>query len=114
MSGSLYDDLAESRSLRVRQSDLEDEYDRPQDEPEDGAAAELCKTVAVGTYPTVAGRTFAVAPIDPDGDEVEGATPTFTDVSDRVFFAIHLGTTAPPVGSRVIVEHSGGRATFVY
>ena len=70
-----------------------------------------CRTTSVDTYPTAAGRVYMVRPDAYSGDEAEGATVTKTAISEP-FPAVHIGATAPPQGTAVLVYRAGGRWVF--
>lgn len=103
----------EGRRLRSTDIEFAGDLNRLVGAPAIVTPAIVCKTVAVGTYPTVAGRYYAVRPISLFGDEVEGATPAVADSGPGHFFAVHLGTNVPPVGTRVfVVATPEGRRAF--
>lgn len=65
---------------------------------------QVCRTAALpgSAYPTHPNRFYGVVPLREDGPEVEGGVATFED-RGAAFLALHVGSTAPPSGSRVIV-----------
>jgi hypothetical protein len=83
--------------------------------PPDGptSAALVVKTVTKATYPTAAVAAYAVQLAIPVVVEVEGAVPTFTDITGT-FYAINLGTAIPPAGTHLLVELVRGRWVFTY
>jgi len=107
--------MIDGREGSNRDIDLRAEMGRLLGRDADGTTAVVCKTVAVGTYPTVAGKYFAVREQTLFGDETEGAVVTLADRSTNTFFAVHLGATVPPVGTQVLVVTTPeGRRTFRY
>lgn len=106
-------DESEFRILRQRQAAGDAEATRLDDPRSPPPGPTLVKTVAVTSYPTAAGRVFAVQAIDVDFVEAEGATPTFTDVPG-IFYALHVGATPPPLGTKAIAKPASGRWIIPY
>jgi hypothetical protein len=100
------------RLLR-RQDEADDDATRSPGSDDPGAVSFVGKTVAVGTYPTTAGRYFAVTPQDVTGAETEGGAGTVTGLSGTVL-ALHLGSTIPPAGTAVVVTRVDYRFVFAY
>lgn len=71
-------------------------------------------TAVVDTYPSVAGRFYAVNPSPLSGDETEGSPWTITTDPSRIMFAYNLGSTVPPLGSIVLVFSVANRWVFFY
>lgn len=105
--------MSEESILRDRQAALETEADRLDMEGGPLPGPMLVQTKTVGTYPTVAGRYYAVTTVDPGGAESESGTGTFGVGSDT-FFALNSGSAIPPTGTKVIVDPVGGRWVFAY
>ena len=107
------DDAEELRVLRRRAADLEERLDRLGDLLDRDCRVVLAETVSDGSYPTAAGVVYALRPVDLTGPEKEGGTPTKSVGSDT-FYATHLGTTAPPVGTEVVAVLVPYRWVFTY
>lgn len=99
--------------LRRRQDEADDAAARHVGLDDSGAPCLVGKTATVTTYPTTAGRFFAVTPHDVTGTESEGSTGTVTATAGR-FYALHIGTTIPPVGTTVVCVHLAHRWAFQY
>lgn len=102
------------RIERERQSALADAIDRAARRPADGSLSALVRTASDGSYPTTANVFYAVNPVEVDGSQQEGASPTFTADVSRVFHAYNLGSAVPPLGTEVIVHLNSGRWTFTF
>jgi hypothetical protein len=103
----------ESRTLRDRHAGLLDEAGRLDGQAGPLPGPMLVQTKTVTTYPTAAGKYYAVAPVDPGGSEGEGNTGTFA-VGSTTFYALNAGSVVPPSGTKVIAMALGGRWVFVY
>lgn len=101
-------------SERERHADLIDDFDRRDDECEDGTAAELLVTFTETTYPTVAQAVYACHPVSIDVAETEGVTPTLTADTGVTIYALNIGSEIPVSGSHVIGHATGGRWTFAW
>src|SRR5579885_2670836 len=103
----------ETRILRERLVRASDAFDAAQAAQEAyGSAALLCQTTTVSTYPTTAQAYYACNPVSCDGTEAEGQAVTYTPDTSTTLFALNIGTTVPPSGSRVICHSVGGRWCF--
>lgn len=98
--------------LRERLDRLEDTLDSLA-EPDDGSLSDIVVTATVSSYPTSANSFYAVQPLSVDGVETEGGSASFTSSTD-VFYAYNLGSSVPPVGTKLIVSSVSGRWTFIY
>ena len=103
----------EDRTLRDRHAELLDEAGRLDGQVGPLPGPMLVQTKTVGTYPTVAGKYYAVAPVDPGGAEGEGNSGTFA-VGSVTFFALNVGGSVPPSGTKVVATPLGGRWVFSY
>jgi hypothetical protein len=109
--------MTEADQLRRRQSEilgLADGLANPASAV--GGAAVLVRTITRTTYPTVAGRVYAVVPSRVVVTEAEGQTPTFTDAANGdCFYALNLGSAIPPSGTRLVATLTpGGLYAFRY
>lgn len=80
--------------------------------PAGKGASMLCVTTSLGNYPVSSPAAFAVQPEEADCDDSEGASATYTDDTDSVFFAINLSSSVPPQGTRFVVHAVGGKWVF--
>lgn len=99
-------------TLSRRVDELQQELERLESQPPTGAPALVAKIVQEVTLPTAASKYFACKAQDVSGDEEEGATATFTDVSDDLIYAACLGPNKPAVGDKVLISMAGGRWSF--
>jgi hypothetical protein len=104
--------MSESRILRDQLESTRAASLRRVPIAEDGSVAILAQTTVITSYPTVAGAFYACTPLMVDGQETEGATANFTAYGDRTIYALNLGKTIPPAGTKVIAHACGGRWTF--
>lgn len=105
----------ETRVLRDRLASLGDAFDNAQGGGEAyGSSAMLAQTTTVTTYPTVAAAMYAVVPCDADGVESEGNAVAYVPRTGSIAYAVNLGTTIPPSGTRVVCHAVGGRWAFRY
>lgn len=74
----------------------------------------IVTTTTVSSYPTSAGVFYGCNPDVITGSESEGATPTFTADTATVVYAVNLGTSIPPNGTKLVVHAAGGRWCFRY
>lgn len=73
----------------------------------------LVQTFTKTTYPTTAATEYACHPISQiTGDEAEGASVGFTADSSTTIYALNLGSTVPPSGTKVIAHAVAGRWCF--
>lgn len=105
--------MSEESTLRQRQAQLDIEADRLDTQGGPLPGPMLVQTKTVTTYPTVAGRFYAVAVVDPGGAETEGGTGSF-GVGTETLFALNAGTAVPPSGTKVLARAIGGRWVFHY
>lgn len=107
---SIADELT---TLRRRLADAELAIERINTEVTHATRELIGVTVAIGTYPTVAGRFYGMYIGKPSGTETEGSTGTITPGSST-FAAYNLGTAIPPVSTSVIVTQVYGIFVFRY
>ena len=91
--------MDEDRILRARHADLAIDADRADMPPSVGGQPLLVQTKTVTSYPTSAGRYYAVTVVDPDGVEGEGNVATFS-VRSVTFYALNIGSAVPPSGTK--------------
>lgn len=103
---------AESQRLRLRESHLHDEQTRAHPPSSGGAPCVLAATINDGTYPTSPAVFYACTPLDLIGDETAGSAGT-TSTAGATFYALNLGATIPPLGTKVLVTQLG-RWVFRY
>lgn len=75
-----------------------------------------CQTVQIGaTYPTTAAKYYGVRRLAESGVEVEGGAVALV-MTGSAFLAAHVGTKAPPLGSKVRVfrDHPSARWVFTW
>ncbi len=105
------DDLENLR----RDDDEWDQEDSRADQPGNlGSPSMVAITTKVATYPTTAQVFYGVRAMTVTGAEVEGRAGTFTTGPTKVFYALNLGSTAPPVGSYVVITYVEDRWIFRY
>jgi hypothetical protein len=109
----MHDCEGEVRLLRQRLSDLEEEIERLESAASEGEACLVGVTVSQGSYPTVAGRFYALTVQAVTGTETEGSAHTLTAVSDTIM-AANLGTAVPTAGTAVPVDRVPHRWVFRY
>lgn len=102
------------RTERLRQEDVYQSLDTLDVIQGDGSAGMLVQTFTQTTYPTSAGKFYAVHPVLADGTESEGASPTFTVDTSTTLYALNAGTQIPASGTTLIVAAVGGRLCFRY
>lgn len=71
-----------------------------------------CRTVVLGTYPTVPKAAYYVVPIYSRGLVGEGLP--VTDAEGEAILAAGYCNVVPPEGTPVMVYRRGGHYTFVY
>jgi hypothetical protein len=98
----LRDQLAAIRADSLRQVPL----------AEDGTVALLAQTTVISNYPSTAGAFYACTPLMVDGPETEGSAASFANSGSRTIYALNLGESIPPVGTKIIAHACGGRWTF--
>ena len=106
--------MPDSRIERERQKALSGVIDRVVPFAADGSTAVLLTTTTITTYPSTAGVFFASNPTEIDGSEVEGGAASYAPDTTQVVYALNVGTTIPPVGTRVVANSIGGRWVFRY
>ena len=102
------------RTERLRHQDLNDLVDRFQPGGAHGSLAQLLTTIAVSSYPDVAGAFYAGNPTYVNGAESEGGLASYSPDSSQVIYAYNLGTEIPSEGTRVVAHAVGGRWVFRY
>lgn len=102
----------ELRILREQVAILEERLDALEQSTTRESPAILAQTVTETSYPA-AGKFFACKRVDLTGPELEGGTPVYT-LDSAIFYAAHIGTTAPPANTRVIVVGVPYRKAFYY
>jgi hypothetical protein len=105
-----YDD---ARRLRGDDLDADDELSRRPAAVEGASRRFLAKTKTVTSYPTAAGKFYAMETQDVLGTQSEGSAATFSGQGDT-FYALNLGSAIPPVGTIVEVTHVPHRFVFRY
>ena len=104
-----------SRTHRHRHDEAQFDLDQLPEEAGGGADAMLVQTFTETTYPTTASTEYACHPISEiDSDEAEGASVSFTADSSVTIYALNVGSTVPPSGTKVIAHAVGGRWAFRY
>lgn len=93
------------RSRRGDQAAFADRIDR---DDALGVNRLLVRITTGGSFPTTIDRVFFSVPVTIDCDEVEGATPTYTD-GDLIVPVIALGPLIPSIGDLVVARAVGGR-----
>lgn len=104
--------MPDARLLRDRQAAAFAATTRLVSSAEEGSAAILVQTRAVGPYPTAPGAFYACSPVSIEGPETEGAAAAFLTDFSRVLSVYNLGDAIPPVGSKLIAHSCGGRWVF--
>lgn len=102
----------ETRILRRRQDELSREGSVRRD-ANGLAPSALLVTVTKTSYPTAAGKYYAVRRVRVGGTEAEGATPTLAAFGPT-FFAANTGGSIPPSGTYVLGTLADGRWAFNY
>lgn len=106
--------MADARIERERNAALIAALGRAGERYGEGGLSMLVQTFAETTYPTVANAFYAVHPVEVDGDDAEGDTPTFTVDDERTLHAYNLGSAVPPAGTNVICHSRSGRWVFTF
>ncbi len=101
----------ETRTLRRRLG--EDEQGFAPDRTTGCCTTIVGITTEVDTYPTTAGRYYALLPVRITGQVGEGIEPTLT-AGTKPFLALNLGSEIPPEDTYVIASNGSGRFTFRY
>lgn len=100
------------RELRTRQSTQLGDIDRLVGPPAPAGSSIVVVTVTETTYPTAAGKYYAVQQVDLGGTEVEGGAGTFTTITG-IFYALALtGSAVPASGTKLICDSISGRWCF--
>ena len=80
----------------------------------EGSVSFLGTTTTVSSYPTAAGKFFAITPKQLLGTETEGGSGSSSALGSGVIYAKHIGTSVPASGTDVIVTFVPYRFTFEY
>ena len=107
------DQQDQARVLRIRDEALIDLFSQGGREPSSGMPCLVARTKRLTTYPTSAGKFFACSPVIVLGPEVEGGAGSLT-VGTATFFALNLGSVAPPQGTNVLATFVDNRWVFRY
>lgn len=102
------------RLFRERHQDLEGNVDRVASSGPDASQAVLVTTTTVTTYPTVAGSFYACNETEIGGHEIEGQAASYTPDTNGIIYALNIGTSVPPIGTRLVAHNVGGRWCFRY
>lgn len=106
--------MSDSRIEREREAALSAALDRLGGPAGEGSLSALVQTTVETTYPTSANTYYAVNPVEIDGGQSEGDTPTFTADVTRTYHAYNLGSAIPPEGSIVVAHSRAGRWFFTF
>jgi hypothetical protein len=101
----------EARRLRVRDAALVDGFGRRDQDRTSGMPCLLAQTEKISSYPTLAQGFYACAPSTLLGSEVEGEAGTVTP-GPSTFFALNLGSVAPPIGTNILATFVDSRWVF--
>ena len=104
-----------SDAQRLRLDDAADQISATQVDlgPAGGATSFVGKTTTVTTYPTVAGRFYAITPAVALGTETEGSAGSVTAAPGQIY-AYNFGTGVPPSGTSVLVTQVPHRYVFAW
>jgi hypothetical protein len=105
--------LDEARRLYSLENSLSDDVRRRESDPGLGSPSLLAITTTLSSYPTAAQSYFACLPAALLGLEVEGG-PGSVAPGPSPFFALNLGGTVPPSGTKVLATFVGNRWVFRY
>ena len=106
-------DRDEAKRLRNRDAARADEAQRLVLAPTIGAPCLVARTKVIQSYPNVAAAYYACESQTVTGAEVEGGPATITTDGDT-FYALNLGTVAPPQGTPIVTTFIGNRWVFRY
>lgn len=101
--------MNEARYLRLIQAEAADALDRLVEAPPEGTASFLGVVYDGGDLSTSADRVVLMHPVEMDGDDGEGDTPTFTADETRSIPVVAIGSPAPKAGDRLEAYAVGGR-----
>lgn len=104
---------ADARRLRINDAASLDSTSQEPPRNAAGSPVFVGTTTTVTTYPTSAGKFFAVTPTAVLGTESEGSSASFTTRSSTVF-AYNLGTAIPASGTTVVCTFVPNRWVFRY
>jgi hypothetical protein len=99
------------RELRDRHAGLIAQFDRVEQNPPAAFTSIVIKTQTVSSYPTGTNVYFGVKAVSVGGTESEGSAGTF-GVETGIFYALHIGSSNPPVGTVAIATSIDGRWVF--
>jgi hypothetical protein len=74
----------------------------------------LARTTTISTYPSVAGRCYAINPVYITGSESEGGFLTTAANSNVICYAFNIGANVPSPGQLITVVSSFNRLFFKY
>jgi hypothetical protein len=74
----------------------------------------LARTTTISTYPSVAGRCYAINPVFITGSESEGGFLTTAANSNVICYAFNIGANVPSPGQLITVVSSFNRLFFKY
>lgn len=106
-------DNNDARRLRLADDASRTEASRAAPRNAPGSPAFVGKTTTVTTYPTVAGRFYAIVPQGVSGTQTEGSAGSFSARSSIVY-ALNLGNAIPPSGTSVVCTFVSHRWVFRY